>query len=314
MIKYFFKKFMRFILVLIGATILTFSLTLLVPGNPAEIILSQSGIEPTIEEIQNVEKKLGLDKPLLVRYSKWIKNAAKGDLGISYITRESVTKEIVYRVPKTLQLTMISFLLMLIIAFPIGILCAIYINGLFDNLIKGITFVFMSLPSFWIGFIFIYYFAIKLKILPVAGSESIKHIIMPTIVLAIPMASKYIRLIRISFISELEEEYVYSLRAKGFREKITIINNVMKNALIPIIPSIIMSIGALLGGSVIVENIFAWPGLGNYLVSAIMNRDFPVIQGYVLLMGIVFVTLNFLADILTKFLNPKISFKKEGVI
>ncbi|MGL4740440.1 MAG: nickel ABC transporter permease [Sarcina sp.] len=314
MFKYFCKKFLRLIFVILGVTILTFSLIYFVPGNPAEIILGQAGIEPTKQEVMLLEEKMGLNEPVYVQYKNWITNTLKGDLGTSYVSRENVIDELIYRVPKTIELTLIAFIIMIVVSFSVGIFCALYKNTLFDYSIKILSFLIMAIPSFWLGFILIYKFSLDMKILPVAGSGTARHIVLPAVVLALPMIGKYVRLIRISFLEALDEEYVYSLRAKGLREQIIVINNVMKNALISIIPSIAISIGGLIGGSVIVENIFAWPGLGSYLVSSIMNRDFPVVQGYVLLMGIVFVIINFIADLFIQLLNPKKSYERSNNI
>ncbi|MGL5820142.1 MAG: nickel ABC transporter permease [Sarcina sp.] len=314
MFRQIYKKIFRLIFVILGVTILTFSLIYFVPGNPAEIILGQAGIEPTKQEVMLLEEKMGLNKPIHIQYTNWIVNVLKGDLGKSYVSRENVIDELVYRFPKTLELTFVAFIIMTVISFSVGIFCALYKNSIFDYSIKIFSFLVMAIPSFWLGFILIYKFSLELKILPVAGSGTVKHIILPAVVLALPMIGKYIRLIRISFLEALEEEYVYSLRAKGIKEQIIVINNVMKNALISIIPSIAISIGGLIGGSVIVENIFAWPGLGSYLVSSIMNRDFPVVQGYVLLMGIMFVIINFIADLLIQLLNPKNSYERSNKV
>lgn len=312
MVKYIFKKIAHLLFVLIGVSILSFILITWIQGNPADIVLGQSGIEPTREEIALMEKQLGIDQSIPVQYFTWVQNVLKLDFGYSYITRKPVIEELAYRLSATLILTFTAFFLMLLLAIPIGVLNVIKKDTWLDHVISAVTFTFMGIPGFVLGLVLVYFISVKFKLLPMFGNETIYHWVLPVITLALPMACRYIRLIKANMLEVLDEDYIFLLRTKGLHESIIMFSNALKNALIPIVNLMGISLGNMLGGSVIVETIFSWPGLGNYLMMSINNRDYPVILAYVLIMAAIFVFLNFIVDIIVSLLDPRIPFHERS--
>ncbi|HSQ88234.1 nickel ABC transporter permease [Romboutsia sp.] len=308
--KYIFRRMIYLIPVIIGVSIITFGLSQIAPGDPAEIILRENGIEPTKEAIQHLREQLKINDPIIKQYVRWFLNVLNGDLGNSFYTKQPVLQEITSRLPATFELAIFSYILTIIISFPLGIFSAIYKNTWIDNLSRCFAFIGSSMPSYWLGLILIYFLSVKLSIFPVMGRGTLKHLLLPALTLALGMASTYARLLRGSMLEVLGEDFILSARARGIREFIVIYYNALKKALLPVVTSLGISFGYLLGGTVIVENIFAWPGVGQLLVEAIFTRDYPVIQGYVLWMSIIFVFVNLIVDILYKFLDPRISIQK----
>lgn len=306
------KRVAHLIVVLVGVTILTFTLTTFIQGNPAEIVLGQSGIEPTVEEIALMEKRMGLDKSIIHQYFTWIKDVVRLDFGDSYITQKPVIEELGYRIPATFILTIPAFLLMLFLAVPIGILAVIKKDTWIDHLISAFTFIFMGVPGFVLGLVLMYLLGVKFQILPMFGNQTPAHLILPVVTLALPVSCRYIRMIKGNMLEVLEEDYIFLLRTKGLRESVVMFSNALKNAFIPIVNLMGITFGNMLGGSVIVENVFSWPGLGNFLMLSINNRDYPVILTYVLLMAAVFVLVNFIVDMIVSLLDPRIRLTEGG--
>lgn len=307
MINYIIKRCFHLLFVMIGVSILTFGLTQLMPGDPAELLLKEMGMEVTKEEVEILREQLGFNDPFVVQYGRWAKNVLRGDLGRSFRTGGSVAKEISVRLPATIELTLGGLVVMLALALPIGILSAIFKNTWVDHLSRFLALFGASMPSFWLGLMLIYFFSVKLTIFPVVGRGTMRHLILPSVTLGVGMATTYARLIRASMLEVLGQDFILAARSRGLKENIIIINNALKNALIPVVTALGMSVGHLLGGTVIVENIFAWPGVGKFLVESIFNRDYPVIQGYVLLMATIFVFTNLIVDISYRLLDPRIS-------
>lgn len=303
---YFLKKTIRIFLVLLGTTILTFLLTGSIQGNPAEMAVTQSGSELTQESVEAMEQELGLDRSVWIRYIDWITAAVKGDFGNSYLTGEPVLSELAIRLPATLKLTFLAFSLTFLTAIPLGILTALKKGSFFDRMIQTMTFGFMGIPTFVWGLLLAYMISVRFKLLPMVGFESWKYQILPTVTLAIPMSCRYIRMIRANLLEVLNEEYIYLLRTKGFREWVILQKSAMKNAFLPVVSILGLGFGHLLGGSVVVENIFSIPGLGSFLTTSINGRDYPVIQAYILLMSFVFVMINYTVDLVSGFLDPRI--------
>lgn len=292
---------------MIGVSILTFGLSQLIPGDPAELLLREMGMEATREEVEILREQLGLNDPFMVQYGRWIKNVLRGDLGRSFRTGGKVAQEIATRLTATIELTIGGLLVMIVLALPIGILSAIFKNTWVDHISRLFAFFGASIPSFWLGLMLIYFFSVKHSIFPVMGRGSLRHLFLPSFTLGIGMATTYARLIRASMLEVLGQDFILAARSRGLKENIVIINNALRNALIPVVTAFGMSFGHLLGGTVIVENIFAWPGVGKFLVECIFNRDYPVIQGYVLWMATIFVFANLIVDISYRLLDPRIS-------
>ncbi len=312
-INYIIKRIICLIPILLVISILTFSMNKLIPGDSAELILREKDTEITEQNINELREKMGLNKPFFVQYSVWMKNVIKGDLGTSFRSGESVSSEIIQCLPYTLKLALASLLIMFIVSIPLGILSALYKDSIFDTICKVFSFIGISMPSFFLGLLLMYRFAVKFPIFPLVKDKGIKGLILPCLTLGIVMAASYIRLIRSSILQVLQKDYIKYARAKGLREKVVILDNAVKNALIPIITAFGMSFGNLMGGTVIIENIFSWPGIGRLVLQSILNRDYPVIQAYVLVMAVIFVLINLLVDISYFILDPRISIEGESL-
>lgn len=292
--------------VLLGMSLLSFVLIHLVPCDPAEVYLRLSQIPPTDEAVALVRAELGLDRPLPVQYLDWLGKVAHLDFGISYVTKQPVWNEMIHRFPATIQLTLAAMALVLLISLPTGILAAIYKDSFFDQFSRVLAFVGASMPNFCLGFMLMYFLALKLDLLPVMGRGTAAHLLMPALTLAMGHAATYTRLLRTSMLENLGQVHVLYARARGLRERLVVGRHVLKNALLPVVTAFGMSLGHLLAGAVIVENVFAWPGVGRFCVYSIFNRDYPVIQCYVLVMAIIFVLCNLLVDLLYGLLDPRI--------
>ncbi|AKL96869.1 nickel transport system permease protein NikB [Clostridium aceticum] len=300
------RRLISLIPILLGISIITFILVQLVPVDPAEVYLRMSQIPPTDEAIAVTRAELGLDQPLYQQYIHWIRNAMRLDFGKSFATRNPVLEELLYYFPATIQLAITSLILVIVISIPMAIFSALYKDTAFDHICRFFAFVGASMPSFWIGLLFIYFFSLKLDLLPVMGRGSIQHLILPSLTLALGSVATYTRLLRTTILENLNEHFVLYAKTRGLKERFIILRHVLKNAMLPVVTAFGMSMGHMLAGSVIVENVFAWPGVGRYIISAIFNRDYPVIQCYVLLIAIIFVFSNLLVDILYGILDPRI--------
>ncbi|MGQ9824862.1 MAG: nickel ABC transporter permease [Desulfotomaculales bacterium] len=304
--RYVTKRLLYLVPVLFGVSIITFGLINLAPGDPAELILRSGGVEPTREAVEALREELGLNDPLYVQYGCWLWNVCHLDLGKSFRTGRPVAEEILSRFPATLELTFAAMVFMVCLALPAGILSALYRHAFLDHLSRLGALFGASLPGFWLGLVLIYFFAVKLGVLPVMGRGGLKHLVLPAVTLGFGLAAVYARILRASMLDVLGQDYIRVARAKGLKEKWVIGRHALKNALLPVVTLLGVSCGHLLGGAVIVETIFAWPGVGKFAVDSIFNRDYPVIQGYALSMAVVFVLVNLLVDISYVFLDPRI--------
>jgi len=311
MTRYLIKRLLYLLPVMLGVSIVTFGLINLAPGDPAEIILRTEGVEPTREAVEAMREKLGLKAPVHIQYLHWLWNVLNFDLGTSYRTGTPVAEEISSRLPATLELTLAAMFFMFLLALPAGILAALYRHKFIDHFSRVGALIGASMPNFWQGLVLIYFFAVVWDIFPVMGRGGLRHLVLPAVTLGFSMAAVYTRVLRSSMLDVLGQEYVKVARAKGLKEKWVIGRHALKNALLPAVTLFGMSFGHLLGGTVIVETIFAWPGVGKFAVEAIFNRDYPVIQGYVLFMAIIFVLANLLVDIIYVFLDPRIRLERS---
>jgi len=310
-VKYYLLKRLIYLLpVMLGVSIVTFALINLAPGDPAEIILRSEGVEPTREAVDALREELGLNDPVYVQYLRWLWNLLHFDLGTSFRTGMPVAEEILSRFPATMELTFAALAFMVLLALPTGILAALYRHTFIDHLSRFGALIGASMPNFWQGLMLIYFFAVVWDIFPVMGRGGPGHLVLPAITLGFSMAAVYTRVLRAGMLDVLGQEYIKVARAKGLKEKWVIGRHALKNALLPAVTLLGMSTGHLLGGTVIVETIFAWPGVGKFAVDAIFNRDYPVIQGYALFMALVFVLANLLVDIVYVFLDPRIRLER----
>lgn len=312
MLTYILRKLFHLFPALLGISVVTFGLINLVPGNPAETILMLEGRIPTEEDVRALEAKLGLDAHLYIRYLRWLGDILRLDLGTSYYTHLPVTEELFSRFPATLELAISSTIVMVLLSFPIGILAAVHRNHLFDLLTRMTTLLGVSIPGYWLGLLLMFVFSNKLRLLPVMGRGEFKHLILPTITLSMGMMLTYARLLRASMLEVMKEEFILVARAKGIKARVVIMKHVLRNALIPVVTAFGIGFGHLLGGTFIVETIFSWPGMGKFVVAAIFKRDYPVIQGFVLMMACVYVLVNVFVDLGYAVIDPRIRLQETG--
>jgi peptide/nickel transport system permease protein len=310
--KYIIKRLTYLIPVLFGITFLTFALTYISPGDPAELMLSATGVTPSPELIEQVREGLGLNKPFLTQYLHWLTDVFKGNFGTSYKYNKPVLDLILRALPATFTLAGVTILMTTIIALPLGIISALHKNKLLDNIIRAISFLGISLPAPWIALILMYIFALKLKILPVIGSSNWTSIILPSASMTILLASRYTNQVRMSILEEISQDYVLGAKARGINGRVILLKHVLRSSIAPIITLLGLSFGVLLGGAVIIETIFSWPGVGKLAIEAIFTRDYPLIQGYVVWMTVIYMLINMLVDISYYILDPRIRLEKRS--
>ena len=298
------------LILLVGITFLSFLLSWLSPGDAAERMLKKSGMMVTEEQLEAKREELGIDQPLLVQYKNWLVKLCKGDLGTSYKSKKEVVQELAKNLPYTAALTAVAMLLVILISLPVGILCAQHRNGLFDNIWRGVTYLFSSLPSFFVALLLMYVLALKLGLLPVIATRNWKGILMPALVLALTLSAWYIRQVRAIVLKELSKEYIDGLKSRGISRRKILFGHVLKNSMLPLVTLFGISIGNMMGGTTIVESIFSSPGVGKMAVDAINYRDYPVIQGYVVWMALIFLVINFAVDASYQFFDPRV---RKGV-
>jgi peptide/nickel transport system permease protein len=306
------RRILSLLPVWVGISLLAFALANLAPGDPAQLILlRQTGELPTEEAVQRLREQLGLDDPFPVRYGRWLADAARGDLGTSLRTGEAVLQALLDRFPATLLLAVAALLLGLLIGIPLGTLAAARRDSGFDHASRIGVLLGASIPNFWLGYLFILLFAVGLGWLPVAGWGSWQHLVLPALTLAVGGIAGLTRLTRSTVIEELQADYVRTARAKGLPER-AVVRHALRNALNPIVTLTGVRFGRLLAGAVVVETVFAWPGIGKLVVDAIYDRDYPTIQGFVLFTGTVFVLLNLLVDLGYAWLDPRVRLTGKG--
>jgi ABC-type dipeptide/oligopeptide/nickel transport systems, permease components len=305
--QYIIKRILSAIPLLLIISFVCFVFINLIPSDPAEVALRVRQIPVITEEmIQEVQAELGLDKPFLVRYVNWLLDCLRGDFGNSYVNpSHTVVGEMSRCLPATLQLAGVSFIMVLLLSIPIGFLCAVYKDGWFDRLMRGVIFMTTAMPPYWVGLLMMWLISIKLDLLPTSGNGSLAHLILPSFTVSLSYISTYIRLIRNNMLENMKQDYVMYANVRGLPQKNILVRHILKNSMHTCIVAIGMSIPQLISGTIVVENVFAWPGLGTLCISSIFNRDYPVIQTYVLLIGVLFVVFNLLFDILQTISDPR---------
>lgn len=301
------RRLLQIVIVLFGISFFTFGLTYLSPGDPAEIMLTECGNIPTPELLEQTRAELGLDKPFLVQYGNWLKGVLTGDMGKSYSMKVPVVEKLVSCFFPTLKLALASLLIMILFSIPLGILSAVYHNRWPDYLVRGLTFFGVSVPNFWIGLILLSIFGVQLRWVTVSGgSTDFKSLVLPAVTLAIAMSAKYTRQVRIAVLEELQQDYVTGARMRGISEKKILWKHVLPNATLPLVTLLGLSLGSLLGGTAVVEIIYNWLGLGSMAVKAISCRDYPLVQGYVLWIALLYMGINLLVDLSYERLDPRL--------
>lgn len=307
MLRYIARRMLNLIPVLLGISFLAFSLSALAPGDPAVRILRlQSDAPPTRAALQKIRAELGLDAPFPERYLRWLGDAVRGDLGRSFRTGEPVLQALAMRFPATAQVAVTSTLLMLLLSIPLGVFSAVRRNAPVDHASRIWALLGASMPSFWLAYVLILIFAVGLRLLPVAGYGGPAYLILPSVTLALGGAATLTRLTRSSLLETLGEDYVRTARAKGLGAFGVIARHALQPGLIPVVTALGIRLGHLLAGAAIVETVFAWPGIGKFVVDSIYDRDYPVIQGFVLFTGVLFVLVNLVVDLAYVWIDPRI--------
>lgn len=300
------RRVLQFIPVLLGITFLAFLLIYLSPSDPVSVRMSAGGISVSPEIMESMRRSMGLDRPLLVQYGDWLWNILHGNMGKSYITDADVLNQILKALPYTLKMAGASLLLTLCISIPVGILTAAMQNSKFDYVVRVMAFVGNALPNFIIALCLMFIFSYRLGWIPVLATTKPIGLVLPALTLALVMSSRYIRQIRAAMLDELSKGYVVGLRSRGLSETTILYKNVLKNIMVTVITLTGISLGSLLGGTVIVETVFTWPGLGSLIMEGISQRDYPVVQAVIVWMASAFMVVNLLTDISYTVFNPKI--------
>lgn len=311
--KYIIKRLLQLIPILFGITLLTFVLMHTSSVDAVDMMEQNTGMAWTEEQKAAVREELGLDKSVPVQYLNWVGNMLKGDMGTSYISGQPVLQMFLEKLPMTIYLTITSILLTIALSIPLGILSAVRKNKFTDYFIRILSFIGNSMPGFFVALLLMYLFSLKLDWFPVMGNgQGWKSIVLPTLTLAIAMSAKYTRQIRATVLEELKKDYVVGARARGVRERKILVGSVLKASMLTIVTLLSLSIGSLLGGTAIMESIFMWDGVGKMAVDAILTRDYPVIQVYVVWMAIIYVMVNLVTDIIYHYLDPRIRLQENS--
>lgn len=306
MVRYICKQFLGLFPLLILVSAAAFFLIRLLPGDPAEAYLNSVNAPLTEEGLAEVREELGLDLPVPVQYGRWLRQVLKGDLGYSYQTKRPVTEELRTDLKYTAVLALAALGWVFVFSALLGILSALFAGRLPDRLIRGVTFLGAAMPKFWLGFLLVLLFSLKWRLLPVQGAGELKCLILPSFTLACSFIATYTKLLRNSILEIRNQPFVSYARVRGFSRRQAMFRHVLPNALLPVFTTLGLHFGGILSGAVIVENVFSWPGLGRMCVSAVAARNYPMIQGYILLMAAVFVIANLVSDVACALLNPKL--------
>lgn len=307
MLKYIVRRLLVSLVVLWGVSTLVFGMMHALPGDPVELMLSRSG--GSAETIASIRQQLGLDMPLYVQYVRFLGNALRGDLGRSISTGMKVTDMIASQFPATLELATAGLLVALVLGLTLGLIAALKHNSWIDNLCVVLSVIGVSMPIFWLGLLLIQIFAAHLRWLPATGEGDLKHLLMPALVLGFSSAGSIARLLRATMLDVLGQDYMRTARAKGLSEKLIVLRHGARNALIPVVTMAGMQAGFLLGGTVVTETVFSRRGLGQLTINAILWKDFPVVQGTVLVIALVYVLVNLLVDLSYGLLDPRIRYE-----
>lgn len=306
MTKYVGKRLLQLIPILLGLTFLVFTLLYIAPGDPAQRKLTAQGIAVSEQVLEQTREDMGLNRPFLVRYGDWVLGVLRGDFGTSYKDGMPVLPKLMRGMGNTLVLAVSSLVLALAVSVPLGVLTAARHDRFLDHLVRLLTFVGNALPNFLLSVLLMYAFCIKANLFPVIAEGTVQGLALPALALAIPMASRFIRQIRAEVLEEMGKPYVAGALARGVPLRTVLLRDVLRNTLGSVLTIVGLSAGTLMGGSVVVETIFRWPGAGKLVMDAITARDFPMIQGFVLLMAIIYVVINLLTDISYRALDPRV--------
>ncbi|MDW3975066.1 ABC transporter permease [Staphylococcus saprophyticus] len=310
MLKNILSRIGQMIIVLFVLSTITFILMKLTPGDPIDKILHLDVANVSSDQIEATKAKLGLDQPVIIQYVQWLGQIIQLNFGTSYQTGEPVIKELIYYTPPTLFIAVMTIVVVFVVAIPLGMIAAKYYHTWLDSLIRSVTSFTVSIPSFFLGTILIYVFAQKWNLLPSSGLDTMAGYILPVIALSVGMSAYYVRLMRSNLVELYQSKEVEAARLRGMSERYILWQDLFKPAIIPIITVLGMSVGSLIGGTVVIENLFGIPGIGHFLVDSIRARDYPVVQGAVIMIGFFVVLANTISDLLLLWIDPKRRYNK----
>lgn len=310
MLKLIRARLIQLIVVLFVLSIVIFVLMKLAPGDPVASLLRIDEMGATQAQEEALREELGLNDPVYVQYLDWLSNVIQLDFGNSLLKNKPVLEEIMDRLPATLELAIGGMIVMILIAVPVGFISARYPNRFPDHLGRFFSLIGASIPAFWIGLLLIYFIAFKLNLVPTMGRGELKNLLLPSITLGLSLAAIHARLLRSGMLESLSSEYIRAARARGLSERRIYTRYAFRAALIPVLTVFGMSFGSLIAGSVVVETLFSWPGLGSMAVEAIFQRDYPLVQGYLLLMGACIIIVNLIVDLVYGLIDPRIRYGK----
>ncbi len=306
------RRILSIVPVWLGLSLLAFSLSNLAPGDPAEVMLrQQTGEPPGAAEVALLRQEMGLDQPFPVRYGRWLADALRGDLGESYSTGNPVARTLIMNLPPTLELALASLVLAIILGVPLGVAAAAKNGTAIDHSLRFVSLVGASIPAFVLGYLLILFLAVNVRLFPVAGSGGWIYLVLPAMTLALSESAALARMTRSSMMAVLQEDYVRTARAKGLRSASVLTRHAFRNALNPVVTLLGLRFGRLLGGAVIVEIVFSRAGLGTVMIDAIRDRDYSMIQGFILFIGSVFVASNLMVDVVYSRLDPRVRLNSE---
>ena len=300
------RRFLSLLSILFFVTLITFFMIDLAPSDSAEMYYLSKGITPSEEVLNQTRHEMGLDQNITLRYVNWLKDVLHGNLGYSYHYGQDVNTQMLSKLPNTLKLAGFSFVIVICFSIPLGIYSATHRKSFLNQILKGTTFLGLSLPNFWLALVLILVFSVKLNLFPVISGQDFKGLILPACCLSIPMICSYTRMIQNALLEQLNQDYVFGLKARGMSSKEIYVHHVLPHVLTTLSSLLGLSIGHLLGGTAIIETIFSYQGLGNMVIEAIRYRDYPIIQAYALYMALIYVCVNFLVDFLQQVLNPQL--------
>ena len=292
--------------VVLGATVVVFSIMHLTPGDPVKLIV---GPRASSERIEEMRKQLGLDQPIHIQYVRWLSGALRGDFGMSISAKRAASRLIFERLPYTLELTATALAISVLLGIPIGVASAVRQYTAVDHVSMAAALFWLSMPQFWLGLMLMLLFGLWLGWVPISGSSGIKSLIMPALTLGLPEIGLLARLMRSEMLEVLREDYIMTARAKGLREFLVTYKHALRNAVISVMVYLFLQIPWLVGGAVVVETVFAWPGMGRLMYKAILTKDFPIVQGVIFIIAILTILCNLLGDIVTGFLDPRIRYE-----
>ncbi|MGE7823611.1 nickel ABC transporter permease [Paenibacillus sp. NPDC093718] len=307
------RKFAEVLFFMLFITFISFLFIRLAPGDPILTILNVDELSVSQEQVEALREEMGFNKPLLVQYGLWLVKFVQLDFGSSYITGQPVMDVILTGLPATLELAVGALIVMLVVSIPLGSLSALYRNSWIDQLSRILSILGAAVPSFWLGLIFIDLFGVRLNWLPIMGRDGWITLVLPSLTLGLAISSVYVRLLRSSLLDSLSQEFIRAARARGLSERRIFFVHAFRHSLPPVITFFGVSLGSLIGGVLVIEVLFAYPGVGKLVVDAIRQRDYPLIQGYILMMAVIVFMVNTGVDLSYRYLNPEMKLKERGI-